>query len=83
MADTSRMPKVDNQNISKTQLEFMKLIEKQNLERVLKLQKLRRKNIITGCFVGVGVFSIYFYSMYAVQQERFLDDFNEPAKTQA
>lgn len=78
-----RMPKVDvqNQKINPTQLQFMKLIEKQNLERVQKLQRLRRNNIITGCIVGTGVFSIYFYSMWAVQQEKFLDDFNEPEKT--
>lgn len=83
MSDGDRMPKVDFKSgkISQTELDFMRIIERQNLERVQKLKRLRRNNIITGSLLGVGVLSIYLYSMWAVQQERFLDDFNEPEKT--
>lgn len=85
MSDGDKMPKVDlkstSHKLSQTDLDFMKIIEKQNLQRVHKLQRMRRNNIITGCILGGSVLSIYLYSMFAVQQERFLDDFNEPEKT--
>lgn len=83
MSDSDRMPKVDLKSgkLSQTELDFMRIIEKQNLERVQKLKRLRRNNVLTGSLLGVGVLSIYLYSMWAVQQERFLDDFNEPEKT--
>lgn len=85
MSDGDKMPKVNlkdsGHKLSQTELDFMKIIERQNFERVKKLQRLRKANIITGCLLGGGVLSIYFYSMFAVQQERFLDDFNEPEKT--
>lgn len=83
MSDGERMPKIDlkTHKLSQTEIDFMKIIEKQNLERVQKLKRLRKNNIITGCFLGAGVLSIYLYSMFAVQQERFLDDFSEPEKT--
>lgn len=77
----------------------MKLIEEQNVQRVLKLKQTRKNNIITGKFrktrenfpstsliflsgllIGSAVVGIYGYSMFAVQQEKFLDDFDEPAK---
>lgn len=34
--------------LKQTEIDFMKLIEEQNLERVRKLQRTRRNNIITG-----------------------------------
>lgn len=78
---SDRMPKIDTSKLKQVELDFMKHIEQQNLERVQKLKKLRRNNIITGCLLGVGVLSIYGYTMYAVRQESFLDDFDEPPKT--
>jgi len=65
--------------LKQSEIDFMKLIEQQNLQRVLKLKKTRKSNIITAAIIGFSVFSIYGYSMYAVQQEKFLDDFDEPA----
>lgn len=61
----------------------MRLIEKRNLERVTKLRLQRKRNIWTGLTIGATVISIYLYSMLAVKQERFLDDFNEPQKVSA
>ncbi|XP_072397760.1 cytochrome c oxidase assembly factor 3, mitochondrial [Diabrotica undecimpunctata] len=78
---SDRMPKIDLSKIKKTDLDFIKQIEKQNQERVLKLKKLRRTNLLTAGFLTAGIISIYGYSMYAVRQESFLDDFDEPAKT--
>lgn len=70
-------PKLD-----RAQLEFMKLVEKQNLERVAKLQKVRRNNLITGGALLTSVIGIYTYSILSVKQESFLDDFDEPKKVE-
>ncbi|XP_016992145.1 cytochrome c oxidase assembly factor 3, mitochondrial [Drosophila rhopaloa] len=68
-------PKLD-----KAQLQFMKLIEEQNLDRVQKLKRIRRNNLLTAGALGVSVLAIYGYSIFSVQQEKFLDDFEEPKK---
>lgn len=78
------MPKVDlkkdSAKIKNIHFSLMNEIEKQNSERVKRLVKLRRSNRILGCLLGGAVFSIYFYTIYSVKQERFLDDFDEPEK---
>ncbi|XP_037934465.1 cytochrome c oxidase assembly factor 3, mitochondrial [Teleopsis dalmanni] len=66
--------------LDKAQLEFMKIIEEQNIARVTKLQRVRRNNLLTAGVLGVSVLGIYAYSMLSVQQEKFLDDFEEPKK---
>lgn len=50
-------PKLD-----KAQLQFMKLIEEQNLDRVQKLKRIRRNNLLTAGALGVSVLAIYGYS---------------------
>lgn len=78
MAD-DRMPKVDlSKDGNKNIIDFIKLAEKNNLERVAKLQRVRKNNLITAFALGVGVLGIYGYSIFAVKQESFLDDFDEP-----
>lgn len=66
--------------LKQSELDFMKVIERQNLQRVTKLKALRKRNTLTGLAVGGTVIGIYLYSMLAVKQEKFLDDFNEPQK---
>lgn len=66
--------------LSAAQLKFMKLIEAQNLQRINKLTSIRRRNTLTGWGLGAAVIGIYSYSMFAVKQEKFLDDFDEPEK---
>lgn len=66
--------------LDKAQLEFMKLIEEQNLERVQKLRRLRRNNLMTAGALITSVVGIYAYSILSVKQEKFLDDFEEPRK---
>ncbi|EDW37568.1 GL16282 [Drosophila persimilis] len=68
-------PKLD-----RAQLQFMKLIEEQNLDRVQKLKRVRRNNLLTAGALGLSVLGIYGYSIFSVQQEKFLDDFEEPKK---
>lgn len=86
---TSTAQKIDTTEIKnplagrkfkQSELDFMKFIERQNLERVTKLKALRKKNVWTGLAIGGTVISIYLYSMLAIKQEKFLDDFNEPQK---
>lgn len=77
-------PKIKIQGkIDPSQLQFMKLIEKQNQERVRKLKTVRKNNLITGITIGATVLAIYGYSMWSVKQEKFLDDFEEPKKVLA
>lgn len=66
--------------LSAAQLKFMQLIEAQNLDRINKLNHIRRRNTWTGWGLGAVVIGIYAYSMFAVKQEKFLDDFDEPEK---
>lgn len=76
--------KIDDSSrkLKKTEIDFMRLIEQQNLQRVQKLQRQRRNNKLTGFVLGGTVLSIYLYSMLSVKQERFLDDFEEPLKVE-
>lgn len=80
--ENQRKIKYAEGKIDKAQLEFMRIIEEQNLQRVTKLKKLRRNNLITAGVLGASVLGIYAYSMFSVHQERFLDDFEEPKKVQ-
>ena len=50
------------------------VIALQNAERVRKLALQRRNNVIVGSLIGLGVLSIYGYSIYSVKQEKFLDE---------
>ncbi|XP_043500511.1 cytochrome c oxidase assembly factor 3, mitochondrial [Polistes fuscatus] len=82
--DKDQMPKVnwttDSNKINASNILLMQEIEKKNSERVKQLIKLRRSNRILGSLLGIAVFSIYFYTIYTVKQEKFLDDFKEPEK---
>lgn len=75
------MPKIDVSKLKPAELVYIKEIERKNLERVLKLQRTRRNNLITGGILGGLVLGIYGYSIFAVKQETFLDDCNEPETT--
>ncbi|XP_032520379.1 cytochrome c oxidase assembly factor 3, mitochondrial [Danaus plexippus] len=68
--------------LKQAELDYIKIIEQKNRERVEKLQRITRRNRLTGLGIGAGVFGIYMYSILAVKQETFLDDFEEPAKVQ-
>ncbi|XP_072947552.1 cytochrome c oxidase assembly factor 3, mitochondrial [Epargyreus clarus] len=86
MGDSNFKPKINPGSkdpvLKQAELDYMKIIEQKNRERVLKLQQIGRRNRITGFSIGAGVVGIYLYSIFAVKQETFLDDFEEPAKIQ-
>uniref|UniRef100_A0A1B0GIW2 Cytochrome c oxidase assembly factor 3 mitochondrial coiled-coil domain-containing protein n=1 Tax=Lutzomyia longipalpis TaxID=7200 RepID=A0A1B0GIW2_LUTLO len=69
----SSEPKVKNADpkrpLKAAEVDFMKLIEQQNLERVLKLKRTRKNNLITAFALGGTVFAIYAYSMLAVSRK--------------
>jgi len=81
---SEKIPKIpglpEGKQLSETEINFMKLIEEKNLVRVHKLKQTKRNNFITAGLLGGAVFGIYLYSMLAVKQEKFLDDFEEPKK---
>ncbi|XP_026733344.1 cytochrome c oxidase assembly factor 3, mitochondrial [Trichoplusia ni] len=83
-SSTSFKPKISGTAqdpvLKQAEISYMKLIEEKNRERVLRLQQIAKRNRITGCAIGAGVVSVYLYSIFAVKQETFLDDFNEPVK---
>ena len=84
MDDGERMPKVniekESDKLTLVEKEYMNRVYKQNLDRVNRWMRIRRKNRILGTALSFGVISIYSYTMWAIQQESFLDDLNEPDK---
>jgi len=74
----NHMPKLDvvkdKLKLSQSQLDYMRILEQQNIERVAKLKRLRRNNLLTGVGLIASVVSIYAYSIIAVKQEKFLDE---------
>ncbi|EZA52373.1 cytochrome c oxidase assembly factor 3, mitochondrial isoform X2 [Ooceraea biroi] len=79
------MPKVDvvkdAGRLKSTDVVYMKRLEEHNLERAKRVQIYRKRNRISGIVLGLTALSIYVYTMYAVKQEKFLDDFEVPQKT--
>ncbi|CAB3259589.1 unnamed protein product [Arctia plantaginis] len=86
MGDSTFKPKISRTAqdpvLKEAEKAYMKLIEEKNRERVQKLNIISKRNRITGLAIGTGVLGIYLYSIFAVKQETFLDDFNEPVKVQ-
>ncbi|XP_055328536.1 cytochrome c oxidase assembly factor 3, mitochondrial-like [Paramacrobiotus metropolitanus] len=76
------VPTSVRQEVSATQVQkdFMKKAENWNRERVLARKQLLRANILVGGAIACTVLAIYGYSMWAVSQETFLDDLNEPER---
>ncbi|KAJ9590947.1 hypothetical protein L9F63_016045 [Diploptera punctata] len=76
MGDNEQMKKVDlvkdKANISRTTVDYMKIVEKENLRRVQELRKIRQRNVRTGLILGGGVLGIYLYTIFSVRQEKVL-----------
>ena len=66
------------ENWGPLQMSFAKKAERINEDKVKKHLSVRRKDwkILSGC-LGL-VLCIYFYTIYAIHQETFLDDFDMP-----
>lgn len=84
MANSDQMPKVDflkDGEIDKRLLQQIKFVERQNLLRASRLNRMRKNARFTGLLLGGIALSIYGYSIYSIKQESFLDDFEEPEVT--
>ncbi|XP_004927183.2 cytochrome c oxidase assembly factor 3, mitochondrial [Bombyx mandarina] len=86
MGDSAYKPKISGTQqdpvLKQAEIAYMKLIEERNRERVQKLQVISKRNRLTGFTIGAGVLGVYLYSIFAIKQETFLDDFDEPPKIQ-
>lgn len=47
---------------TKTEVDFMKLIEEQNVQRVLKLKRQRKNNILTGILTKLSKIFHHFFN---------------------
>jgi len=81
MANNDQMPQVSfmkNGEVDKRLLQQIKFVERQNLLRAARLNRMRKNARFTGLLLGGVALSIYGYSIYSIKQETFLDDFEEP-----
>lgn len=60
------------------QMRFVKKAEKMNAERAKEYSSSRRNTVIVGSLCVTIAASIYTYTIYAIKQETFLDDFDMP-----
>lgn len=83
--DGDRMPKVDlskdSIKLSTSDLHWIKRVEQENIDRVKKLKVIRNRNLIVGGLLGATVLSIYSYTLKAIKQEQYFDDFDLPETT--
>ena len=79
---SNRLRKIDIEkdldSLPKAQQMYIKKMIEKNNERYEKEKNVRTHYRISAAVLFTLVFSIYFYSMYAVKQEKFLDDFEAP-----
>lgn len=78
--DNKIQPDIKNQmhKLSSMQSAYMEKLNKKTLEKHTREKRLKKHYRITGSLLFAFVISVYFYSMYAVSQEKFLDDFQVP-----
>jgi ABC-type anion transport system duplicated permease subunit len=77
--DSDRLKEInlekDLPKFSKIEQYYFQKIDAQNQKRLEEQRKKKKIGRITGLTLGAIVLGIYFYSMFAVKQETFLDDF--------
>lgn len=82
MSEEPRMPKVDfeKDKVSEYIKDQIKVVERDNLKRLAEFKRVLKGGRFAGLFWGSVVISIYSYTMYAVKQETFLDNFDYPTE---
>lgn len=48
MSEVQKTAQIEGRKLKQSEIDFMKIIEQKNLERVLKLKRTRKNNILTG-----------------------------------
>ena len=69
---------IDSKNFSKVEEMYMSKINARNVERYQQEKKLKLHYRITGALLISFALSVYAYTMFAIRQEKFLDDFDVP-----
>ena len=81
-AKTMEQVDVDDSKIQATlgkiQMGIIRKAEKEKAERAKSFILLRKKHIKTGIFCASIAIGIYAYTIFAIKQETFLDDFDMP-----
>jgi hypothetical protein len=57
---------------------YVKKYQNLNKKRFEKVMKTKKYGRIIGITLGTFVLTVYFYTMFAIKQEKFLDDFDLP-----
>lgn len=57
---------------------YIKKLDAMNKKRLESVQRRKKFGRIAGISLTLFALSVYFYTMYAIQQEKFLDDFTVP-----
>jgi len=84
MAEGARMRQVEvdevdvQKRLGKINMDFVRKAEKRNKERATMHRFFRRKDWLIAAFCFSLVIGIYSYTIWAIQQEKFLDDFEMP-----
>ncbi|XP_023326629.1 cytochrome c oxidase assembly factor 3, mitochondrial isoform X1 [Eurytemora carolleeae] len=80
--ETMKQVDVDSADIQKKlgniNMDFVRKAEKKNKERAKMHRFFRRTDWMIAAFCFSLVIGIYSYTMFAIQQEKFLDDFDMP-----
>ena len=74
----TNLKNLDPQKMSKIQEMYIEKLNARNSERYLKEKRIRTHYRISGAIFACIALSIYGYTMFAIRQEKFLDDFDEP-----
>merc|ERR1712106_1031868 len=84
MRKATTMPQVEvddasvQQKLGKVNMDFVRKAEKRNKERAERHRFFRKTDWMIAAFCFSLVISIYTYTIWAVKQEAFLDDFEMP-----
>ncbi|KAG5262958.1 hypothetical protein AALO_G00280890 [Alosa alosa] len=66
------------ESLTREQLQFIQQVEIEQWKK--RSQKLRGRNMATGLAIAAMVTGIYAYTIYAVKQEKIMDEIDEEAK---
>ncbi|CAJ0577497.1 unnamed protein product, partial [Mesorhabditis spiculigera] len=75
--DPNFLETVNFEDLPRAQQRYVKQFEKINEQRIKEIFQKNYKNIIGMTVIAAAAIGIYFYTMYAVRQETFLEEIDE------